>query len=229
MNALDAGLLAFLALMAYTGYKKGLLRSVAGLAAYIAAAAAALIAGPSASAWLRTNTAIGRDIEQYVTDRLADTPYGALLGADAGPVGGVPLRELPQLQALADGNPLLRLLLFGRTEDGVPLLHVLAASIVTALVVLALFIAVRLALALLLRLLASGVERAPLLGGVNRLAGLALNVASGCIVIAVGALAAGQLALRAEGGEPPAYIADSFMMNAAYRALGQLFAALLQG
>lgn len=228
MNALDAGLLAFLALMAYTGFKKGLLRSIAGLAAYIAAAAVALVAGPSVSAWLRANTALGRDVEQYVVDKLASTPYGALLDTPAAPAGGIPLRELPQLQALADGNPLLRLLLSGQTEEGVPLIHALAASIVTALVVLALFIVVRLALSLLLRTLASGVENAPLLGTVNRLAGLALNVASGVIVIAVVALAAGQLALRAEGGELPAYIADSLVMNAMYRALGQLFAAMLQ-
>ncbi|HPT69218.1 MAG TPA: CvpA family protein [Syntrophomonas sp.] len=159
MNMLDYLLLVWLGVSAMAGYNRGFLTVLGGLASSLLALAAAVIFRDDLAVYLEKEFHLQTMLVQAMADKL---PQPALGGA---PLGNL----LPSLQTL----PIIQEKLTG-----------VAQMILVAAAFLLLYIVISIGLQLILKGLESPFKQGAL-GGVNRLAGLAVTTGKDLLIMAV--------------------------------------------
>ncbi|NMA66721.1 MAG: CvpA family protein [Clostridiaceae bacterium] len=192
INWVDYILIAIIALFGFKGYLKGLVNTVFSLGGYILALIAAAIFSPKLSLYIMNNTTIGSNISEKINEVVpALSSINTIKISGSQSLADI-FNENPLVKNAVSENPVLEQLLsftskasdtsamYAETVTSVNDFIVYSLLRIMALIVI--FIAVKLIVVIIGKLLTSVLNSSAILGTANRTAGMAVGFTVGILV-----------------------------------------------
>ncbi|SHJ15490.1 CvpA family protein [Thermoclostridium caenicola] len=191
-NGVDYAVVGIIALFGLKGYFRGLINTVFSLAGYILGIICASVFSPKLALLAMQKTGLGKSIGERIDSLLPAISQLPAISIEEAESSLKLLGESPEVNQVISGNPFLRQLLVitnsaadigSLYEDTVVTLNdMLTFTILKVLAVVVIFIAVKLLVVVIGKILTTVLNCSTIMGTANRTGGLALGLGVGIII-----------------------------------------------